>query len=127
MRYCGKIGYAPTVDTGGGIWTQTDVKEILYSGDIIRNNRRTQNSDGVNDDITISNEISILGDMYAFDHFYDILYAEFAGKKWKVTNVTINHPRLILTLGGVWNGPTIDSEDDRDSEARARKFAEEHM
>ena len=101
-KYCGKIGYATTIETTPGIWTE-QITERTYYGDIIRNNRKLQSSGNVNDNITISNEISIVADPFANENFHAIRYAEFMGSKWKVSNVDVQYPRLILSLGEVYN------------------------
>ena len=102
-KWFGKIGYAETVETKPGVWEEK-ITPREYYGDLLRNSRRLQSTDQVNDDISISNEISIVADPYANEHFYAMRYAEFSGAKWKITNVEVQYPRLILTLGGVWNG-----------------------
>lgn len=102
-KWFGKIGYAETVETKPGVWEEK-ITSREYYGDLFRNSRRLQSTDQVNDDINISNEISIVADPYANEHFYAMRYAEFSGAKWKITNVEVQYPRLILTLGGVWNG-----------------------
>lgn len=102
-KWFGKIGYAETVETTPGVWEeQITVRE--YYGDLTRNTRRLQTADKVNDDININNELSIVSDPYAIDHFYAMRYAEFMGAKWKITNVEVQFPRLVLSLGGVYNG-----------------------
>lgn len=101
-KYCGKIGYATTIETTPGIWTE-QITERTYYGDIIRNNRKLQSSGNINDNITISNEISIVADPFANENFHAIRYAEFMGSKWKVSNVDVQYPRLILSLGEVYN------------------------
>ena len=102
-KWFGKIGYAETVETKPGVWEEK-ITPREYYGNLLRNSRRLQSTDQVNDDINISNEISIVADPYANEHFYAMRYAEFSGAKWKITNVEVQYPRLILTLGGVWNG-----------------------
>ena len=102
-KFYGEIGYSITSETYPGVWEPTIVKKNYY-GDIIRNTRRLQSSGNVNDNIEISNEISILSDPYAYENFHSIAYVEYMGAKWKVTNVEVQYPRLILTLGGVYNG-----------------------
>lgn len=102
-KWFGKIGYAQTVETRPGIY-EDKIVEREYFGDVIRNTRRLQSSDQLNDDITISNEISIIADPFAYDNFHSIRYAEFMKTKWKVSNVEVQYPRLILSLGGVYNG-----------------------
>ena len=102
-KWFGKIGYAETMETAPGVWEeQITVRE--YYGDLTRNTRRLQTVDKVNDDININNELSIVSDPYAIEHFYSMRYAEFMGAKWKITNVEVQYPRLILSLGGVYNG-----------------------
>lgn len=102
-KFYGTVGYAETVETTPGIWTE-QITERNYYGDLIKNNRRLETSGGVNDDINISNNISIIADPYANEHFHQMRYAEFMGTKWKITNVEVQFPRLILILGGVYNG-----------------------
>lgn len=102
-KFCGKIGYVKTVEVEPGVWDE-QVVERLYYGDLTRNTRRFQQSESVNDDINISNNISILADSYANENSQHMRYAEFMGAKWKITNVEVQYPRLLLTVGGVYNG-----------------------
>ena len=102
-KFYGAIGYVENIETKPGVF-KARVTERNYSGDLLRNTRDLQSSDKVNDDIKITNEIHIVADAYADDHFYAIRYAKFRGVKWKVTKVEVRHPRLILTLGGLYNG-----------------------
>jgi hypothetical protein len=101
-KWYGEIGFGETVETAPGVHEEQITKRNYY-GDLNRNTRRLQSTEHLNDDINISNEISILADPYAMDHFHSIRYAEFSGATWKVTNVEVVFPRLVLTLGGVWN------------------------
>lgn len=102
-KFYGPIGYAESVETVPGVWTK-QITERNYYGDVIRNTRRLQSADKVNDDIIVSNEISIVADPYAMDHFHSMCYIGFSGTKWKVSNVEVRYPRLLLTLGDLWNG-----------------------
>ena len=101
-KFYGAVGYAKTVETSPGVSVE-QITERNYYGDVIRNTRRLQSADKVNDNINISNEISIVADPYANDHFYAIRYVVFQGAKWKVSNVDVQYPRLILSLGGLYN------------------------
>ena len=101
-KYYGKIGYAETVETEPGVWDE-QITERSYYGELIRNTRMLQNSGGVNDNVNIANQISIVADPYANQNFYKMRYAEFTGAKWKITNVEVQYPRLILTIGGLYN------------------------
>lgn len=102
-KYFGKVGFATTVETSPGIYEETIV-ERNYFGDVYRNSRRLQSTDQVNDNINVSNEISIVADPYANENFHAIRYVEFMGAKWKASNVDVKSPRLVLTLGGVYHG-----------------------
>lgn len=101
-KWYGNVGFATTSETTPGVWTES-ITDRPYYGDVIRNTRRIQAPDKVNDDVDVSNEISIVADPYANENFHAIRYAEFMGAKWKVTSIDVQYPRLNLTLGGVYN------------------------
>lgn len=101
-KFYGEIGYVETTETEPGVWVENIIKRNYY-GDLIRNTRSLVSSGNVNDNINISNEISILADPYANEHFHSMRYVEFMGAKWKITNVEVKYPRLILTIGGLYN------------------------
>lgn len=102
MKWYGKIGYAETVETKPGVWEE-QITERPYYGDLNRNNRKLVSSGNVNDDINIANEISIVADPFAYQNFHSMRYAEFMGALWKITSVDVQHPRLTLTIGGLYN------------------------
>lgn len=103
-RWYGKVGYSETAETVPGVWTSQDTVREYY-GDVVRNStRRTGKSDSTNDDIFVSTQISIVADQFAIEKFYSIKWIEFMGVKWEVDNVNPQPPRLLLTLGGVFNG-----------------------
>ena len=102
-KWFGTIGFAETVETSPGIWEEQITKRNYY-GDLTRNTRRLQSADKLNDDIVINNELSIVSDPYANEHFHNMRYAEFQGAVWKITNVEVQYPTLILSLGGLYNG-----------------------
>lgn len=102
-KFCGAIGFAVTEETRPGIYEEK-ITERNYVGDLTRNSRRLQTGTQVNDDINISNQVSIVADPYASQNFHTMRYATYLGAKWKITNVEVQYPRLILELGGVWNG-----------------------
>ena len=101
-KFYGSIGYAETVETSPGVWKEQITKRD-YFGELARNTRKLQTADHVNDNININNEVSIVADPYAISNFHSMRYAEFMGTKWKISNVEVKYPRLILTLGGVYN------------------------
>ena len=102
-KYYGKVGYATSEEVKPGVWKKR-ITEREYFGDVIRNTRRLQSSGNLNDNIIVSNEISIVADPFANENFHSMLYVEFMGVKWKISNVEVQYPRLILTIGEVYNG-----------------------
>lgn len=102
-KFYGKIGYAETVEVRPGV-KEEQITELNYFGDLVRNSRRLMSTDQLNDNINVANEISILADPFAEQNFHNMRYVEFMGAKWKISNVDVQRPRLILTLGGLYNG-----------------------
>lgn len=101
-KFFGKIGYTETKQTSPGVWEE-EITEREYFGDITRNTRRLQSSGNLNDNIVVANEISIVADPFANQNFHAMRYVEFMGTKWKISNVEVQYPRLILTLGDQYN------------------------
>lgn len=101
-KFYGEIGYATLEEQADGVWVEKIV-EKKHFGDVIRNIRRLESSDQVNDNVNISNEISIISDPFSSKNFHSIRYVKYMGSKWKVTNITVQSPRLILSLGGLYN------------------------
>ena len=102
-KWFGNVGFAKTVETKPGIYEE-QVTPKPYYGEVISNRWRRQNSGGVNDNIQIINVISIVADAFANENCSDIAYVEYMGTKWKVTDIEPQYPRLLLTMGGVYNG-----------------------
>lgn len=102
-KWYGPIGYAETVEVRPGVY-KDEITEREYSGDLLQNSRSLQSANQLNDDINVANKISIVADPFAYQNFHSMKYVEFMGAKWKITRVEVNHPRLILTIGGVYNG-----------------------
>lgn len=102
-KFYGSIGFAETAETSPGVYSE-QVTERNYYGDVIRNTRALQTTDQLNDNINVNNTISIVADPYAHDHFHSMRYATWQGTKWKISSVEVQYPRLLLTLGGVYNG-----------------------
>ena len=109
MKFCGVIGYCETVEGTGdaeGNWEDVVTEHVSY-GDILSNNRKYEpNQDTVNDDLNVNNRISIVADAFVWAHINAIKYLYWMGQRWKVTSVEIQRPRLILSIGGEYNGPT---------------------
>lgn len=107
-KFYGAVGYGVTSNKGEGVWDQKIVERFYY-GDVVRNSRKWEKGEQLNDNLNVSNSISILADAYAYDHFFAIRYVVWMGTKWKVSSVQVERPRLILEVGGVYNGPEADS------------------
>lgn len=105
-RFYGKVGYVTTVTDDYGV-TRPSREERNYYGDVQKLSTKWQTADKVNDDITASHRISILADPYAVENFPYIKYVEWMGTEWRVNNVEVSYPRIILTIGGVYNGEQV--------------------
>lgn len=110
MKFHGKIGYGETVETVPGVWKDRIIERVYY-GDVIRNTRRLQETEHLNNDLTVGNSISVVADAYANEHFFAIKYISWAGALWTVSDIEVQRPRLIMRLGGVYNGPTAQTTD----------------
>lgn len=106
MKFYGAIGYASVpAETAPGVFTES-VTERPYFGDVVRNSRKLQGEEKVNADISVGNSISVVADAYANENFHAIRYIRWTGTLWTVSDVEVRSPRLLLRLGGVYNGPT---------------------
>lgn len=101
-KWSGKIGFAENIEYEPGCW-EPSIVERHYYGDLVRNVSKRQNSGEVNDNINISNNFSIVADPYANNNLHAMCYIEYLGTKWKVENVEVQFPRLVITVGGLWN------------------------
>jgi len=102
-KFYGVIGYVATKETAPGSWTD-EVTERNYSGDVIRDTRRWQEGQQQNDDLVPNHQISIVSDSFATENFYTMRYVTWMGASWKITSVEVQRPRILLTIGGVYNG-----------------------
>lgn len=104
-KFYGSIGYAETSETTPGVWEEV-IAERNYSGDVLRRSSRWQGGENLNDDLIVTNEISIVADPFANENFHTMRYIKWMGATWKITKVEVQRPRLILSIGGVYNGET---------------------
>lgn len=107
-KFHGAIGYGESVETVPGVWEDRNIERNYY-GDVVRNTRKLTEGEQVNDDLSVSNSISVVADAYANEHFFAIRYIKWAGTRWTVSDVEVQSPRLLLRLGGVYNGPTAST------------------
>lgn len=108
-RFYGKVGYGESQESpaGSGVWVDV-ITEYPYFGDIIRKSRKLDQGEYLNDNISVGNSISILADEFANKNFSAIRYVMWNDIAWEVSEVEVRSPRLILTLGKVYNGPRAE-------------------
>lgn len=104
-KFFGVVGYGDTTEISPGVHEDAIV-ERKYYGDVIKNYRRLDGGEHLHDNISVGNSISIVADAYAYNNFFNMKYVSWMGTKWIVSEVEVERPRLILRLGGVYNGPT---------------------
>ena len=107
MKYSGKIGFAISSETKPGIWNKT-ITERTYYGDVNRYIRKWESNQTINGNIDINNQISIIADPFACENFQHMVYISWMNALWKISSVEIQYPRMILTIGGVYNGETAE-------------------
>lgn len=104
-KFHGRIGYGTTAEVKPGVYVDAIVEQFYY-GEVIRTSRQLRQGTALNEDVNVGNLISIVGNDYALEHYFAIRYVEWMGELWTVSSIEIQRPRLILTLGEVYNGPT---------------------
>ena len=106
--FYGPIGFVETVEDpeGSGIWVEKPI-ERFYRGNVSRYGKRWDSgSQQINPNLTISNTISIVADPFISNHLYSIRYIKWLGSYWEVASAEVETPRITLSIGGVYNGPT---------------------
>lgn len=101
-KFAGTIGFANTIETMPGVWTN-EIVERRYMGDVLKASLQYKQDSQINDDIVLSKRISIVADVFVNNNLHSIKYVTYMGVKWIVTGFDIQYPRIILTLGGVYN------------------------
>ena len=103
-KYYGQIGFIVTEETTPGVWSPI-VTERNYFGDVVKN-YKTVDGNEIVDDINVSNQISVVADPYAYENFQHMKYVRYMGTEWIIKSVEVQSPRLLLSIGGVYNGET---------------------
>lgn len=101
-RFYGEIGYADTIETSPGVWVE-EITIRHYYGDIVKNTSKIREGENLNDNLVLENRLSIVADPFAYEKFHAMRYVKWMGAKWKITSVDVQRPRLILTIGGIYN------------------------
>lgn len=102
-KFFGEIGFSSTVETSPGVWEDVIIPHEYY-GDVVREGRRWEKGESINDNLIVNNYISVLADTFAYENYQHMKWVSFMNAKWKIASVEIEYPRMKLTLGGVWNG-----------------------
>lgn len=103
-RYCGLIGFSSTVETAPGVWEDI-ITERKYYGDISKDFRKSRDENKIIRNVSINNLFSIVADPFAFENLEFIKYVKYLGIAWTVESVEVQYPRLLISVGGRWNGP----------------------
>ncbi len=103
-RFYGVIGYGESIEKRAGVYEDVIIEKSSY-GDVLRNTQ-SQSGESPNPNISVNHSISIVADTYVNEHLSGIRYVKWAGVRWQVKSIEVQYPRLILSLGGVYNGPT---------------------
>ena len=101
-KFYGEIGFAISKETAPGVYTDT-IERRVYYGEVNSRRIRTTNGTSINDNVNVSDEISIVSDPFANEHYFAMKYVTYMGVKWKVENISVQFPRLVLSLGGMYN------------------------
>lgn len=102
-KFAGLVGYVTQEEKVPGIWSMVEDPKMM-KGDVIRQSSSIQNDNKVNSDIALNHRVSLFGDPYAFNNYYKLKWIDLDGRKWEIASVEIQRPRIIVTLGGLWNG-----------------------
>ena len=102
-KFVGLIGYALPVESSPGIWSN-EITEKPYRGDILTDQRSIQQVDQLNDNININNSISVIANAFAYANIGVMKYAVWNNVAWNIQSATINRPRIVIQIGGVYNG-----------------------
>lgn len=109
MKFYGKLGYIASVEVTPGRHEERVIREDDAFGDVIQYRRRLTSTDQQNDNLELGNEISVLMDPFAQAHFHELRYVLWQGVRWNTKTVTVQWPRMRITLGGVYNGPVYEN------------------
>lgn len=101
----GKIGFGKTIIKPGGV-SEFVITERDYKIDIIRPSVRNTPGEDVIPGLSTGNSFSIIEDGYLSENLFAMKYVTWMGVRWSVRKIDQAHPRLIITVGEVFNGPS---------------------
>lgn len=110
MRFFDAIGFGFSQEVRRDVWEDV-ITENKYYGEVRQNTQTMSVSGSVLTERTFNTTISVVADSFALENYTAIKYVRWAGSLWTVTSVKSDlRPRLILTLGEKYNGPTPAAE-----------------
>lgn len=114
-KFSGNVGFSRTAETAPGVYRPTSIEERPYFGDVLRDNYRLSKTESTNPDLTVSTQISIFADSYMLNNLAYMKYVSYIGILWNIVSFQVAYPRIIIDLGGVYNGPVPSIESDGNS------------
>lgn len=108
-KFTGLVGFITQEESIPGVWSPIENSKKMR-GDLISssatngNGSRIADSGKVNDDVSLNHRVSLLGDYYTFNNYLNIKWIQIGGRKLEVSSIELQRPRVILTVGGLWNG-----------------------
>ncbi len=102
-KFHGNIGFTEQYQSKPGVFTERIIEREYYGNTLESRFNANTTSDKVNDDLVINNKISVVANDYAFRNFHFMKYIVYMGVKWEIKSVEVQYPRLILSIGGVYN------------------------
>lgn len=101
MKWAGEIAYSMQVETEKHVWDEQVVKKPAM-GDLIEFSKNNDQSNNINVDFSLSNQLSVVMDPFIQNNFQNILYVTINGGKWTVSSAKIRYPRIILSFGKLY-------------------------
>lgn len=85
-----------------GVW-KMQPEEVTHRAKLLTYNKDYDSGEEVNDDLKLRNRYEIVMKDKKLD-YQDMRYVIVKGTKWKVSALEFLEVRIIITLGGVYNG-----------------------
>lgn len=104
-RFYGTVGFMQTVedDSRPGMYFEKITEYPKRYGDILTNKWNSSPGKSINDDFKVANRISVVCNKKMISEAQFARYIIWNNVKWEITSVDIEPPRLIFTLGGIYN------------------------
>ena len=110
-KFFGHVGFgSQEVEISPGVYDYKIV-ERPYFGEVVRDAMKVVGGQTILSESKTTNSFRIMADGYASENFFDMQYVRWMGRYWEITQVELQQrPRMIIRIGGVWNGPTAEVE-----------------